>query len=165
MNETSAIGGKTNRNTVPATECGTEVVVVSMWGGNGRLVVFDPSVQPADPRFVFLYFVEGHQLCVRPGAEQRDLIAVANQHDRVDAASQYRKWQSCNAASIASKLSQPQFELEDPPARRKKCPQCEGHGTWTDQVNRVSYGVFSEGPNIVERCPTCHGAEWVKDLL
>src|SRR3990172_6888871 len=102
---------------------------VGLWHGK-RHVVFDPSIQPENPEFMFLYFVEGHVLCARKRTvERKEVTTVLNPDDREFAIAQYAQWLSANAGVAADKKSHPEFEIENPPPPRKKCPQCDGQGT------------------------------------
>jgi hypothetical protein len=138
---------------------------VGVWHGK-RHVVFDPSMQPENPEFMFLYFVEGHSLCARKRAvERKDVITAKNPYDREFALEQYALWCSTNAGVAAEKKASQEFEVENPPPPRKKCPQCDGQPNWFDTVNKPTYGVISEGENIIERCPSCNGGGFVRDVL
>lgn len=75
-----------------------------------RHVVFDPSIQPANPNFRLLYFVEGHALCVRERAvEQKEVITVSNPYDRDFALEQYTAWYSSNATVANEKKARIEF--------------------------------------------------------
>ena len=137
---------------------------VDLWRGK-RHVVFDPSIQPENSEFMLLYFVEGHALCARLEIERKEVATVSNPYDREFALEQYAQWLSTNAQIAAEKKSRLEFEIENPPPPRKKCPQCDGVPTWFDPVNRPTYGVMSEGPNIIEQCSLCKGAAFLKDVL
>lgn len=138
---------------------------VGLWHGK-RHVVFDPTIQPENPEFMLLYFVEGHALCARERTvERKEVTTVLNPYDREFALAQYDQWLSANARDAADKKSRPEFEIENPPPPRRKCPQCNGQSTWFDTVNKPTYGVISEGPNIIERCPSCKGEGFVSDVL
>ncbi len=138
---------------------------VGLWH-RGRLVVFDPSIQPENPEFMLLYFVEGHSLCARRRTvERKEVTTVQNPYDREFALEQYALWCSANARIAAEKKARQEFEVESPPPPRKKCPQCDGEPNWFDTVNKPTYGVISEGPNIIERCPSCKGQGFVSDVL
>ena len=138
---------------------------VGLWHGK-RHVVFDPSIQPENPEFMLLYFVEGHSLCARKRTvERKEVITVHNPYDHEFALEQYALWFSVNARIASEKKARQEFEVENPPPPRKKCPQCEGQPNWFDTVNKPTYGVISEGPNIIERCPSCNGQGFVSDVL
>ena len=138
---------------------------VGLWHGR-RHVVFDPSIQPENPEFMLLYFVEGHAFCARKRTvEQKEITIVRNPGDREFALEQYAKWLSTNAYIAAEKKARLEFEIENPPPPRKKCPQCDGEPTWFDPLNKATYGVISEGPNIIERCPSCNGHGFVSNVL
>lgn len=141
----------------------------SIWAGlwhEKRHVVFDPSIQPDNLEFMLLYFVEGHALCARKRAiERTEVTTIANPYDRDFALDQYAQWHSANVAIIDVKKSLTEFEIENPPPPLKKCTRCDGLGTWFDTVNKPTYGVISEGANIIERCPSCNGKGFVDDTL
>jgi hypothetical protein len=141
----------------------------SIWVGlwhKKRHVVFDPSIQPDHPDFILLYFVEGHVLCARKRAVERtEVTTIANPDDRDFALAQYTQWLNENGSIVANKKARTEFETENPPPPRKKCPQCDGQGTWFDTINKCTYGVISEGPNIIDRCLTCKGQSFVDDVL
>ncbi len=150
---------------MPANPQNSQAIWVGLWHGK-RHVVFDPSIQPNNPDFMLLYFVEGHALCARKhAAEQTEVTIVADPYDRDFALAQYAQWLSKNGRSTADKKARPEFEIENPPPPRKKCPQCDGQGTWFDTINKCTYGVNSEGTNIIERCPSCNGQSFVADVL
>lgn len=145
-------------------------VWVGIWHNN-RHVVLEPSIQPENQEFMLLYFVEGHSLCVRNRDVERiafknkEITTVKNPYVRDFALEQYSLWYSANAHIAELKKSAQQFEVENPPPPRKKCPQCDGQPNWFDTVNKPTYGVISEGPNIVERCPSCNGKGFVDNVL
>lgn len=143
----------------------TQEIWVGLWHGK-RHVVFDPSIQPENQEFMLVYFVEGHALCARRRTvERREVTTVRNPYDREFALEQYAQWLSVNSPVAAEKKSRLEFEIENPPPPRKRCPQCDGQPTWFDTVNKPTYGVISEGPNIIERCPSCSGQGFVSDVL
>ena len=138
---------------------------VGLWR-HKRHVVFDPAIQPENSEIMFLYFVEGHALCTMNfAAEEVRLSAVVHQPDYEFALAQYTLWLSANAGIVDTKKCRLKHEIEDPPAPRKKCPECDGQGTWYDSINKPTYGVISEGPNIVEHCPSCRGHGFVINVL
>lgn len=138
---------------------------VGLWHGK-RHVVFDPSIQPENSEFMLLYFVEGHSLCARKRADERmEITNVNNPYDREFALGQYDLWCSANSRLVAEKKARQEFNVENPPPPRKRCPQCDGQPNWFDYVNKTTYGVISEGPNIIERCPSCNGHGFVSDVL
>ena len=138
---------------------------VGLWHGK-RHVVFDPSIQPENPEFMLLYFVKGHSLCARKRTvELKEVTTVHNQYDRDFALEQYALWRSGNARIADEKKARQEFEVESPPPPRRKCSQCDGQPIWFDSVNKPTYGVISEGPNIIERCPSCNGHGFVDDVL
>lgn len=150
---------------VSAKPQNNSAIWVGLWHGR-RHVVFDPSIQPENPEFMLLYFVEGHALCARKRTSDRsEVTTVRIPPDRDFALSQYSYWLSQNRDIAAERKASAAFEVENPPPPRKKCPQCDGQGTWFDTINKCTYGVISEGPNIIERCPLCSGRGFVQDVL
>lgn len=146
-------------NTVPAS---------SLWVGlwNKRHVVFDPAIQPADSKFVLLYFVEGKSLCTREReTERRKVKTVRNPGDIAFALSQYRKWLSSNAPIVEEKKSRPNMTVENPPPPRRKCSQCDSQGTWHYTIGTFSDGAHSDGQNIIEHCSLCGGHGFVDDVF
>lgn len=140
---------------------------VGQWGPK-RHVVFDPSIQPVSDEFILLYFVQGHQLCVRARKDRSKLNTVRNPDELSWALEQYQTWLFANQKIIDTKKSTEPLQLEPPPAPRKKCDVCGGSPNWTDnEGNRVTYGSgnHSEGPNILERCNACNGKGFVDDVL
>ncbi len=138
---------------------------VGLWRG-GRRVVFDPSIQPENPEFVLLYFVEGHALCARRRADERNEVTRVHIPDDLEfALEQYAKWLSVNSRVAAEKKSRLEFEIENPPPPNKVCPDCDGYPTWCDAVNKPTYVGITEGPNIIEICPSCNGRGRVSDVL
>lgn len=139
----------------------------SVWRWNGRrTVVLDPKIQPRDSGFAVLYFVEGHDLCVRSGVtDLQNMLQISDSYDRNFALEQYARWSKENGKVIAEKKLQTEFTIEAPPHPRKKCPQCEGQPTWFDAINKATYGVIAEGPNIIWRCQHCSGNGYVVDVL
>lgn len=77
---------------------------------------------------------------------------------------QYSKWIEANPGRTAVVLSRGSLSTEPLPNLRKKCPECDGHGTWMDRVNKCTYGVMEEEGNIVEQCSTCRGSCYVEDF-
>jgi hypothetical protein len=151
--------GNSGESTTPKS------IWVGLWHGK-RHVVFDPSIQPENPEFILLYFVEGHALCTRKRTVERKAVTtVHDSEDREFALAQYGQWVAANARIADNKKTRPELEVEDPPPPRKKCPECDGQPTWFDTVNKPTYGVISEGPNIIERCPHCNGKGFVSDVL
>ena len=128
---------------------------------HSRHVVFDPAIQPMDTSFVFLYFVQGRALCAR-SKKELSALPVRNPYDYELAIEQYLKWRSTNPRTADQKLRQTTFVAEDPPAARMKCPVCDGFPSWVDAIVKPTYGVMSEGTNIVERCPC--GSGWVDNI-
>jgi|APMI01.1.fsa_nt_gi hypothetical protein len=138
---------------------------VGLWHRK-RHVVFDPSIQPENLEYMLLYFVEGHALCARKRTvERKEVTTVHHIYDREFALEQYRLWFSANASIAVEKKACKEFQVENPPPPRKKCRQCDGQPNWFDTVNKPTYGVLSEGPNIIERCPSCNGQGFVNDVL
>jgi hypothetical protein len=138
---------------------------VGLWNGR-RHVVFDASIQPSNPEFMLLYFVQGHSLCARKReVERQKVISVRNPDDQIFALEQYKKWASANAQVVATKQSQESFEVENPPPLRKICPQCDGHGTCHYTVGTFADGGHSDGQNFVEYCSCCGGRGFVDDIL
>ncbi len=143
----------------------SQEIWVGLWHGK-RHVVFDPSIQPENSEFMLLYFVEGHSLCARKRVAERNIVTtVRNPYDREFALEQYGRWCSTNASIAAKKKVHQEFEVENPPPYRKKCPQCDGQPNWIDTAKKPTYGVMSEGPNIVEHCQSCNGLGFVNDVL
>ena len=131
-----------------------------------RFVVVDPSIQPVNTEFILLYFVEGNALCLRRRAdEEMHLIPVKNQWDHESSLSKFEKWSSINPGLAREKSFQTKFEVEEPPARKKKCPECDGSPRWSDAVVKPSYGVKEEGPNIIESCRVCSGSGYVDNVF
>lgn len=148
-----------------ASSQATQETWVGLWHGK-RHVVFDPSIQPENPEFMLLYFVEGHALCARKRTvERKEVATVRNPEDRELALERYACWCTVNACIAAEKKARQEFEIENPPPPRKKCPECDGEPIWFDTVNKPTYGVISEGPNIIERCHSCKGHGFVSDVL
>ena len=58
----------------------------------------------------------------------------------------------------------PIFKIDPDLCPMKKCPKCDGQGTWVDRTNKCSYGVPQEDVNIVERCSLCHGRGYVDNI-
>lgn len=141
---------------------------VFVWLWKDRLVVLDPDIQPNDQKCILLYFVEGHDLCLLKH-NRLNLTPVTNEYEVAFARDQYATWCSMNVGfGIAKKLqadTAAHAMVDNPPPRNKKCPQCDGQASWFDTVNKCTYGVISEGPNIIERCLTCEGKGFVKDIL
>ena len=138
---------------------------VAYWGER-RLVVIDESAQPRDPAYAALYSVHGHDLRIRGRESDWGKLdfAVPTEEYRF-ALEQYSKWLAGNPGRPAAVLSREEFSPEPLPHPRKKCPECDGQGTWMDRVNKCSYGVAEEEGNVVERCSTCRGSCYVEDFL
>lgn len=150
---------------MPENQQNLQAIWVGLWHEK-RHVVFDPSIQPDNTDFMLLYFVEGHTLCARKRATERtEVTTVTDPYNRDFALAQYAYWLATNGRVAAEKKACPEFVIVNPPLPRKKCPQCNGQGTWFDTVNKSTYGVISEGPNIIERCPSCNGQCYVTDVL
>lgn len=134
--------------------------------GAKRLVVFDQSIQPADPELMFIYSVHGHALCVRKREQDESKInCVASYENREIALEQYAIWLDANALEVDRLLKRTHLEVTPLPHIRKKCPNCEGQGTWMDRINKCSYGVTQEEANVIERCQVCRGSCYVEDFL
>lgn len=134
--------------------------------GDKRLVVYDPSIQPANQRFMFIYSVHGHALCVRNReTDEAKLNYVASSETREFALGQYAMWLDGHAQEAASLLQSAALEVTTLPHIRKKCPNCEGQGTWMDRINKCTYGVTQEEANVIERCEVCRGSCYVEDFL
>lgn len=54
-----------------------ETIWVGRWRSK-RYVVFDPSIQPENPEYMLLYFVEGRSLCVRKRADERKEVVTVH---------------------------------------------------------------------------------------
>ncbi|MBV5336777.1 MAG: hypothetical protein J0653_01900, partial [Deltaproteobacteria bacterium] len=151
--------------TLLADSIGKETLLAIKWRGK-RLAVFDPVVQPDNPEFSFIYFVHGHLLTVQKKlSEAGGTSEVENIQDRELSLEQYRLWSAHNEDLVESMVHREHLEVETPPAPRRRCSTCEGVGSWFDSPVKPSYGVQSEGPNIVERCQECAGQGFVDDLL
>jgi hypothetical protein len=149
----------TQNISIPATQ---EKQTIDVLHWHLRHVVFDHSIQPKDPAFVLLYFVQGRALCVR-SRQELSALPVKHPGDREFAIEQYMKWRLTNQSLLERKINQQVLVHEDPPAARMKCPDCDGSPNWVDAIVKPTYGVKSEGPNIVERC-NC-GSGWIPNVF
>lgn len=138
-----------------------KILSMDVFHWHSRQVVFDPLIQPNSPAFVLLYFVQGRALCVR-NSKELEAQPVKHPGDREFAIEQYKRWRSTNQRIVDSKTSQQAFVEEDPPAARMKCPSCDGSPSWVDAIVKPTYGVKSEGANIVEQCHC--GTGWVSNV-
>lgn len=142
----------------------TQTIWVGRW--HKRYVVFDPSIQPKNEEFILLYFVQGQSLCLRKRWDEEKITSeISDQNEKKFALDQYSHWFSANRDIVADKQSRTVFEVENPPDQKTFCPKCDGQGTWYDVVNKVSYGVQSEGPNVREICDLCLGNGFVDDTF
>ena len=131
-----------------------------------RLVVFDPKHQPESQDFMLLYFVQGHSLCARNRAVEREHVATCKfPEDHDFALEQYHRWVTLHGQELEAKKSQVQFAVEEPAAPRRKCPICGGEGNVTYRVGTFSDGAHSDGQNITDHCDNCHGRGYVDDVL
>lgn len=140
----------------------------SIWVGYlmGRLVVFDPSIQPSNQDYVLLYFVQGQALCMRKRADERVRVkSVRNPYEREYALAQYAKWASTNASLLTQKSASANFDVEDPPPPRKICSECEGEGSWHYTVGSFADGAHSDGQNFRETCSSCRGRGSVENVV
>ncbi len=150
------------------TESTGQTTSAAIWGGlwNNRHVVFDPSIQPDDPKFMLLYFVQGKTLCIRErDAERKKVKTVRNPYDRDFALSQYSLWLSSNAYVVLEKKSCPKLAVENPPPPKRKCSPCGGQGSWYYTVGTYSDGAHSDGQNVNEHCSLCGGRGFVDDVI
>lgn len=139
-----------------------------IWVGhwNNRHVVFDPSIQPADSKFMILYFVQGRTLCIRERVVERKKVrTVRTPYDRDFALNQYSLWRCSNAHIVSEKKACPNMVVENPPPPRRKCSQCDGQGAWHYTVGTFSDGAHSDGQNVNEHCSLCGGRGFVDDVI
>ena len=150
------------------TESTGQTTSAAIWVGlwYNRYVVFDPSIQPDDQKFMLLYFVQGKTLCIRErDAERKAVKTVQNSYDRDFALSQYSRWLSSNAHVVLEKKSCPKLAVENPPPPKRKCSECDGLGSWHYTVGTFSEGAYSDGQNKIERCSLCYGRGFVDDVI
>lgn len=137
---------------------------VGLWGT--RHVVFDPAIQPADPKFVLFYLVEGHALCIREREVERKKVRTVRNFDEINfSLQQYEMWCSTNPGAAKEKLLSTFLAVDTPTAPKKKCLACDGEGVWIDRRDKTTYGVTTEESNIRESCSTCGGKGVVDDVL
>ncbi|MGV0960263.1 MAG: hypothetical protein ACOYB1_10545 [Limnohabitans sp.] len=137
---------------------------VGLW--HKRHVVFDPSIQPVNQKFMLLYFVQGKALCVRDREVDRKTVrTVRDQYEIEFALDQYSKWLLSNRNIVEDKRSCLDMVAENPPPSRRKCSQCDGQGNWHYTVGTFSDGAHSDGVNVSERCSLCDGRGFVDDVI
>ena len=143
-----------------------EIHLQAAYWGERRLVVIDVSAQPANPDYLAIYSVHGHDLRIRSRSADWDKLnfSVPTEEYRF-ALEQYFLWLEANPGRTEALLSRDVLIPEAMPHPRRKCPECDGQGTWMDRVNKCSYGVMEEEGNVVERCSTCRGSCYVDDFL
>lgn len=139
----------------------------TLWVGrwNNRHIVFDPTIQPKDKKFILLYFVQGKSLCLRDRVVERKRAKTVRSPYEIDfALKQYRKWLSINSNNLQERTYQC-MSIEAPPPPRRKCSQCDGHGNWHYTVGTFSEGAHSDGQNMTEYCTLCGGHGFIDDVF
>jgi hypothetical protein len=143
-------------------------VNAKLWAGHwhNRQVVYDPTIQPSDQKYIFLYFVQGRSLCLRDRELERKTVLPIKIHwDRDDAVAQYLKWRSINGHVLKEKLSRSIMIIEEPPSSRRKCLVCDGMGHWSYAVGTFSEGGNSDGRNHRAHCEHCNGQGYFDDVF
>ena len=138
---------------------------IGMWKAR-RLVVFDPGIQPADPDFMLLYFVQGQSLCVRHRALDRKEVRTVNDPNACQfALGQYAAWTAMHVGSAQAKRNLVGYMVEQPGPIRRKCRACDGEAHWTYTVGTFSDGAHSDGQNVHELCKSCGGQGFVDNTI
>lgn len=140
----------------------------TIWVGaiqNKQLVVFDKEVQPSDPSFIYIYYVNGNSMCTRSADDERRRFRTVKDTKRIEFALQnYLCWKKNNAQEIEYRNALTTFVIETPAVARDKCPDCKGEPKSVYSVGSFAEGSQSDGVRVVEICKRCSGAGYI-DIL
>jgi len=136
---------------------------VGTWGR--RTVFFDPANQPASEQRELLYFVEGKSLCELARNDKHATITWLDDQEKLESAREQYNWHlKVNPLAVEIAKATSTFNVDALGDLKTKCKECDGDGEWFDTGKRISYGVPSDGPPIIERCPVCNGHGWLSNI-